>query len=634
MPLSADESRPISSGRAERSGMRTRPGENLRFCFSEPISAAAARSESGFAMVEASTSERPIETRMAMTNICSTCSRSARTRRSISPAAEVTATMPTTSSPCAICVATEKIVLPCASVPVLIWVPSCSASETRAEARLSLLSLPSAGGSREKTPDITSQIELRKSVMTVERSSRARSAKGAPGRDWPMVVALRLPVRSSTKTSTAVGSSRLASVPGTSSPSPVARFTGASRGNCASNTSAMRLASTTRPRSRWKTRLSRNGLRKRTPATRTRIARRLKVMILRASGERLIEMIPRRPRCARSSVSAAASAPTQSSPSTTSASLEDFAPSTFYPDASTSLLFVVAIPDTIKRFDCREILVNHPHLLAKPLDVAVDRSVIDIYLIVIGDVHQLIARLHEARALGEGLQQQELGDRQRDIPALPGYCVAQRVHPQFAAQQDLAGFARLALHIAGDHFLAAQERADAFDQQALGERFLDVIVRPHAQAEDLVDLVVLRGEEDDRHRGFLPDALEQIHPVHPGHLDVEHGHVRELLGESVQRGLPVVVGLDLETLGLERHRHRRQNVSVVVDQCDPRHRLFPSTALAARCLTQALRLFSGIIVCGFGRINRKRESCSLTDRKMTGFCKEWLNYLTYHPCSL
>jgi len=38
-------------------------------------------------------------------------------------------------------------------------------------------------------------------------------------------------------------------------------------------------------------------------------------------------------------------------------------------------------------------------------------------------------------------------------------------------------------------------------------------------------------------------------------------------------------------------------------------------------------------VCGFGRINRKRESRSLTDRKMTGFCKEWLNYLTYHPCS-
>src|SRR6056297_1195532 len=229
----------------------------------------------------------------------------------------------------------------------------------------------------------------------------------------------------------------------------------------------MRLASTTRPRSRWKTRLSRNGLRKRTPATRTRIARRLKVMILRASGERLIEMIPRRPRCARNSVSAAASAPTQSSPSTTSASLEDFAPSTFYPDASTSLLFVVAIPDTIKRFDCREILVNHPHLLAKPLDVAVDRSVIDIYLIVIGDVHQLIARLHETGALGEGLQQQELGDRQRDVLPLPLHGVAQRVHRQVSAHHDLGILDILGEQVARDRLLAAQQRADALDQEPL-----------------------------------------------------------------------------------------------------------------------------------------------------------------------
>jgi hypothetical protein len=66
-------------------------GHLARAFRSRPISAAAARSESGLAMVEASTRLRPMETSVAMTNICSTCSRSLRTSVSISPAALVDA---------------------------------------------------------------------------------------------------------------------------------------------------------------------------------------------------------------------------------------------------------------------------------------------------------------------------------------------------------------------------------------------------------------------------------------------------------------------------------------------------------------------------------------------------------------
>ena len=71
----------------------------------------------------------------------------------------------------------------------------------------------------------------------------------------------------------------------------------------------------------------------------------------------------------------------------------------------------------------------------------------------------------------------------------------------------------------------------------------------------LIDLFVLRCEEDDRHFALLAYPAQQLHPVHARHLDVEDGHVRKTLVERVERRLAIVIGLDLEALGLEGHAH-------------------------------------------------------------------------------
>ena len=62
---------------------------------------------------------------------------------------------------------------------------------------------------------------------------------------------------------------------------------------------------------------------------------------------------------------------------------------------------------------------------------------------------------------------------------------------------------------------AAQHGADALQQQPLGEGLADEIVSAHAQTQHLVDLFVLRGEEDDRELLCLADAVQELHPVHP-----------------------------------------------------------------------------------------------------------------------
>ncbi|KKL85414.1 hypothetical protein LCGC14_1954980, partial [marine sediment metagenome] len=84
-------------------------------------------------------------------------------------------------------------------------------------------------------------------------------------------------------------------------------------------------------------------------------------------------------------------------------------------------------------------------------------------------------------------------------------------------------------------------------------------------------LAMAAGQEDHRHRRFLAHPLQQVHPVHPGHLDIEHRHIRQFLVERVQRGLSVIIGFDLKALGFERHGDGCQDVPVIVHQSNPRH---------------------------------------------------------------
>ncbi len=65
--------------------------------------------------------------------------------------------------------------------------------------------------------------------------------------------------------------------------------------------------------------------------------------------------------------------------------------SSFRPKPAEQLVFVVPITDTVECLNRREFIISRTHLFAQALDVAVDRAVININLVIIGDVHQLIA---------------------------------------------------------------------------------------------------------------------------------------------------------------------------------------------------------------------------------------------------
>src|SRR6185437_11074123 len=87
----------------------------------------------------------------------------------------------------------------------------------------------------------------------------------------------------------------------------------------------------------------------------------------------------------------------------------------------------VAVADAVERFDSVEIVVDDFEFLTQALDVAVDRAVIDIDLIVVGRVHQVVATFHKAGTLCEALKDQEFGDGETHGLAVPCAFVALRI---------------------------------------------------------------------------------------------------------------------------------------------------------------------------------------------------------------
>src|SRR5437762_9930188 len=192
----------------------------------------------------------------------------------------------------------------------------------------------------------------------------------------------------------------------------------------------------------------------------------------------------------------------------------------------------VSITDPIESFDLAEFGIDRLELLAQALDVAVDRAVIDVDVLAIGRVHQLIAIFDVPRTLRQRSEDQELGHRQLDGFAVPGTLMARRVERHRTAYDDRLAPAFFAI---ARQFAAPKQGADALDQKPLRERLADIIVGPHAQAEQFVDLVILRGQENDGNLAVPPQLTQKLHAVHPGHLDVEHRDIDRLRRHALQR---------------------------------------------------------------------------------------------------
>src|ERR1700734_1277775 len=99
---------------------------------------------------------------------------------------------------------------------------------------------------------------------------------------------------------------------------------------------------------------------------------------------------------------------------------------------------------------------------------------------------------------------------------------------------------------------ATKDRLYPLDEKALGERLADEIVGAHLEAEQLINLLVLRRQENHRQIGLLPQAPQKLHSVHARHLDVENGEVGRIGLHALERARAVGVSLHPISFRLER----------------------------------------------------------------------------------
>src|SRR5262249_31396489 len=97
----------------------------------------------------------------------------------------------------------------------------------------------------------------------------------------------------------------------------------------------------------------------------------------------------------------------------------------------------VSVSDAIERFDLLELLIDLAELAAHALDVAVDRSIVDVDRFTVGGVHQLVAVLDVTGPLGKRFEEQELGDREMHFLALPGALMPAGIQHQVASHDAL-----------------------------------------------------------------------------------------------------------------------------------------------------------------------------------------------------
>src|SRR5205085_1063334 len=175
-------------------------------------------------------------------------------------------------------------------------------------------------------------------------------------------------------------------------------------------------------------------------------------------------------------------------------------------------------------------------------------------------VEDLLAVEDLALVLDEELQQLELAHGGLDLLAVLGERLALEVEDELA---ELEAVRDALLLVAA---LAAQDGVDPGDHLADVERLGDVVIGPEVEAHDLVDLLVLRGEDDDRDLDVvLLERLADLEAGDPREHDVQDDQVGRAVHGELEAALTVVRGEDVVPLELEVLLQPEEDRRIILD---------------------------------------------------------------------
>ena len=140
-------------------------------------------------------------------------------------------------------------------------------------------------------------------------------------------------------------------------------------------------------------------------------------------------------------------------------------------------------------------------------------------------LEQLVAGQHEAAVVEQLPEQVELLGRETDLFVNNVNLALARVDREVAMTELL----RLALPALRRG--AAQDALDSRDELARVERLRHVVVGADLEPDDLVDVLIARGEHQDRNVGALADPAAELDAVSVGKIEVEDDERRRSAGD-------------------------------------------------------------------------------------------------------
>ena len=158
----------------------------------------------------------------------------------------------------------------------------------------------------------------------------------------------------------------------------------------------------------------------------------------------------------------------------------------------------------------------------------------------------------------------ELGRRQLD-----GRAAHLGPHPR-QVEDDVADVDRLGG--LGRSIGPAEDCPDPCHELARAERLGEVVVGTELEAQQLVELVVARGEHDDRDGRVTPKLAGDVEAVEPRQPEVEDDEIRAALADRRQRRRAVAGRQHREARVLEVVAGERGDLRFVVDDEDGLHR--------------------------------------------------------------
>ena len=177
-------------------------------------------------------------------------------------------------------------------------------------------------------------------------------------------------------------------------------------------------------------------------------------------------------------------------------------------------------------------------------------------------LEQLVAREHEPAVVEQLPEQVELLRRELDLAVADHRLAAAGVDHEVAVANLLALVAAALGRRAAQHALHPRH------ELARVERLRQVVVGADLETDDLVHVLVARGQHQDRDVRALAHAAADLEPVHVRQVEVEHDEGGRLRGDRIEGGAAGADGLHVVAGVLQIEGDERRDRRLVLDDQD------------------------------------------------------------------